>query len=194
VLTAIEPNEPVLSSRSPEPVSADALGAGGPRMKAVTFASMTWTASAASYCRANRVRCRAHAAVDKENASTQGRAAKRRVLAVDQIADEKNATPIGGREVGDARSRHARGPEARPSPGRSGTFRCPAQGGEASSEKRVARHAQGPLQRHDRGPRTQPSTTITVRRGTGRKLQRTSRGAQQRAVARGPGEIRRTRA
>jgi len=146
-----------LSVKSPEPVSARRSRRWWAPHEAVTIRVNDVTASAASYCRAI-ARCRAHAAGRQGERCDPGRPAKRFACwPVDQIADERNANP-GGREVGDARSRHARGPEARPRRTVGTLSLLLRKAGEAASEKASRVTLRTSFQRHDR------ETSDTARR------------------------------
>ena len=94
VLTAIEPNEPVLSVKITGAGQRATLSAlVGPGMKAVTIRVNDVDGVAGFVLPGDRVDVALTRQVDKENASTQVVLQNVRVLAVDQVADERNANP-----------------------------------------------------------------------------------------------------
>jgi pilus assembly protein CpaB len=94
VLTAIEPNEPVLSVKITGAGQRATLSAlVGPGMKAVTIRVNDVDGVAGFVQPGDRVDVALTRQVDKESASTQVVLQNVRVLAVDQVADERNANP-----------------------------------------------------------------------------------------------------
>ena len=94
VLTAIEPNEPVLSVKITGAGQRATLSAlVGPGMKAVTIRVNDVDGVGGFVQPGDRVDVALTLQVDKENASTQVVLQNIRVLAVDQVADERNANP-----------------------------------------------------------------------------------------------------
>jgi len=94
VLTAIEPNEPVLSVKITGPGQRATLSAlVGPGMKAVTIRVNDVDGVGGFVLPGDRVDVALTRQVDKDNASTQVVLQNIRVLAVDQVADERVSNP-----------------------------------------------------------------------------------------------------
>jgi pilus assembly protein CpaB len=185
VLTAIEPNEPVLSVKITGAGQRATLSAlVGPGMKAVTIRVNDVDGVGGFVQPGDRVDVALTRQVDKENASTQVVLQNIRVLAVDQVADERNAN--GGRKVGDLEVDTV-GHRSSLAGSISTLSLLLRKAGERHPRSR-ARHAQGSLQRRGRGrrPRLVHHGHGETRRGKGR-LQRSCRENQGRHRDDGPG-------
>jgi pilus assembly protein CpaB len=100
VLTAIEPNEPVLSVKITGPGQRATLSAlVQPGMKAVTIRVNDVDGVGGFVLPGDRVDVALTRQVDKENASTQVFLQNVRVLAIDQVADERVANPAVAKSV-----------------------------------------------------------------------------------------------
>jgi pilus assembly protein CpaB len=100
VLTAIEPNEPVLAVKITGPGQRATLSAlVGPGMKAVTIRVNDVEGVGGHVLPGDRVDVALTRQIDKENASTQVVLQDVRVLAIDQVADERHANPAVAKSV-----------------------------------------------------------------------------------------------
>jgi pilus assembly protein CpaB len=100
VLTAIEPNEPVLSVKITGPGQRATLSAlVRPGMKAVTIRVNDVDGVGGFVLPGDHVDVALTRQVDKENASTQVVLQDARVLAIDQVADERVANPAVAKSV-----------------------------------------------------------------------------------------------
>jgi pilus assembly protein CpaB len=100
VLTAIEPNEPVLSVKITGPGQRATLSAlVRPGMKAVTIRVNDVEGVGGFVQPGDHVDVALTRQVDKENASTQVVLQNVRVLAIDQVADERHANPAVAKSV-----------------------------------------------------------------------------------------------
>ena len=123
VLTAIEPNEPVLSVKITGPGQRATLSAlVGPGMKAVTIRVNDVDGVGGFVLPGDRVDVALTRQVDKDNASTQVLLQNVRVLAIDQVADERASNPAVAKSV-TLEVDTIGGAEARRSPARSARCR-----------------------------------------------------------------------
>ena len=100
VLTAIEPNEPVLSVKITGPGQRATLSAlVRPGMKAVTIRVNDVDGVGGFVLPGDHVDVALTRQVDKENATTQVVLQNARVLAIDQVADERAANPAVAKAV-----------------------------------------------------------------------------------------------
>lgn len=166
VLTAIEPNEPVLSVKITGAGQRATLSAlVGPGMKAVTIRINDVDGVGGFVLPGDRVDVSLTRQVDKENASTQVVLQNVRVLAVDQVADERNANPAVAKsatlEVDTA------GAQKLSLAGSIGTLSLLLRkAGEASSEKSLRVTLKDLFSDMIGDVGRGSSTTVTVRRGS----------------------------
>jgi pilus assembly protein CpaB len=100
VLTAIEPNEPVLAVKVTGPGQRATLSSlVGPGMKAVTIRVNDVDGVGGFVLPGDHVDVALTRQIDKESASTQVVLQNVRVLAIDQIADERHANPSVAKSV-----------------------------------------------------------------------------------------------
>ena len=178
VLTAIEPNEAVLAVKitgSGQRATLSALV--GPGMKAVTIRVNDVEGVGGHVLPGDRVDVALTRQLDKENGSTQVVLQDVRVLAIDQVADER-ASNAGGRKIGDARGRHARSAEARAGRIHRYAVAASAQSRRNGFREVVAHHHQGFVQRAN--PRSGPRI-IHHDHGQSGKRQGDRQGRLQRA-------------
>jgi pilus assembly protein CpaB len=166
VLTAIEPNEPVLSVKITGPGQRATLSAlVGPGMKAVTIRVNDVEGVGGHVLPGDRVDIALTRQVDKENATTQVVLQNVRVLAIDQIADERHANAAVAKSV--TLETDTVGAQKLGLAGTIGTLSLMLRkAGEASGDKSRQVGIKDLLSDMvvDMGRST--STTVTVRRGT----------------------------
>ena len=194
VLTAIEPNEPVLSVKVTGPGQRATLSAlVRPGMKAVTVRVNDVDGVGGFVQPGDRVDVALTRQIDKENASTQVVLQDVRVLAIDQVADERATNPAVAKSVTSRSTPSA--PRSWGSPGRSEPSRCccarparPRRKSRCGSRSRTCTATWSATQDAARPPRSrstaerarEPSRKVTACRSKGRTGQRWLRREQDR--------------
>jgi pilus assembly protein CpaB len=166
VLTAIEPNEPVLSVKITGPGQRATLSAlVGPGMKAVTIRVNDVEGVGGHVLPGDRVDIALTRQIDKENATTQVVLQNVRVLAIDQVADERHANAAVAKSV--TLETDTVGAQKLGLAGTIGTLSLMLRkAGEASGEKSRQVGIKDLLSEVVTDMGRSNSTTVTVRRGT----------------------------
>jgi pilus assembly protein CpaB len=166
VLTAIEPNEPVLAVKITGPGQRATLSAlVRPGMKAVTIRVNDVDGVGGFVLPGDHVDVSLTRQIDKENASTQVVLQNVRVLAIDQVADERQANPAVAKSV--TLEVDTTGAQKLGLAGTIGTLSLMLRkAGEAGGEKSQRVNIKDLLSEMVTEVGRSNSATITVRRGT----------------------------